>query len=51
MKTPKRTPVLGPIREKDIRIKLRWKANKETRAAIKRQAKIMGYATSTAYLT
>ena len=39
-----------PLTEEEVRIQITWTANARTELAIRRQAKLMGFATPTDYL-
>jgi hypothetical protein len=44
------TPLPDPLREDQVKLELTWTANERTRAAILRQARLMGFESPTAYL-
>ncbi len=43
-------PLPDPVREEEVKLELTWSADERTRAAVERQAALMGFATLTAYL-
>jgi len=43
-------PLADPIRESQIKLTLDWHADQRTTRAIKRQARLMGFESPTAYL-
>ena len=47
---PNWRPLPDPVTEKEIKLELNWIANARTTRAIKRQARLMGFKTPTAYL-
>jgi hypothetical protein len=47
---PNCTPLPDPISESEVKLELHWSADEHTRAAIERQARLMGFDTPTDYL-
>ena len=47
---PAFVPLPNPIRESEVNLTLNWSADEHTTRAIKRQAKLMGFKSPTAYL-
>ena len=47
---PNWIPLPDPITESEVKLELTWSADARTRAAIERQAKIMGFESPRAYL-
>jgi len=44
-------PMPDPIREEEVKIQLSWTADSRTELAIKRQANLMGFETTSGYIT